>query len=327
MACITITGARGNLGWKLVCHFVQLPEVTKVFGLSRGLPTDAQLSEFRLLEGSDKAEFDQCDLTDFDDTRWRQAIEQSEAVVHLAAQNPFPEATWDDATQSFDMTLNVALAAVDAGIRRFVFTSSNHVMGRYKDAPLADTIGPGQLTTRLEHGVGTVWHTGITSLDSTVYAAVKSAGERLCRSLATRSKGKTTFVCTRIGWCQPGENSPTTLSGAGTPTKESSNEATSDLDLAKSDRWFKMMWLSNSDFNQLHEKAIFADSAPWPEPCVIVNGMSDNKEMPWSLEEARDWLGYDPVDGIVVGPFGISHAANVTKLHGLISASQRNEMK
>jgi len=310
---ITITGVTGNLGWKLLCHFVRLPQITGVVGVSRRAPSDEQLLELRSHQGHDKAEFVQSDLTDFNAEAWREVVARSDAVVHFAAQNPFPEATWDDASKSFDMTLNVALAAVDAGVNRFVFASSNHVMGRYKDPPLADSMGPGKLTTALEHGVGTVWHTGITPLDSTVYAAAKSAGERLCRTLAIRSGGKTGFVCTRIGWCQPGENSPATLSSAGTPTTESPAEGPANLELAKTDRWFKMIWLSNRDFNQLHTKSVFASSINWPEPCIVVNAMSDNENMSWSLEEARNWLGYEPDDGLALGRLDPPHAAGVTQ--------------
>ena len=298
---VTITGARGNLGWKLVCHFVQLPQVGQVFGLSRGLPSEEQLNELSTLSGGKKAQFAQSDLTDWKDERWHEVLDQSSDLIHMAAQNPFPEASWADATASYDMTLNLALAAVDVGIQRFVFASSNHVMGRYKDAPLAETIGPGKLTTDLDHGVGTIWNTGHQEMDSTVYATAKSAGERLCHALGGRTAGKTEFVSTRIGWCQPGQNSPTTLSAAGTPTQSSADEIVSQSELEKSDRWFKQMWLSNRDFNQLHEKAIFADSSNWPQPSIVVNGMSANDGMPWSLTEAREWLGYEPEDDVTRG--------------------------
>ena len=293
----TITGARGNLGWKLLCHFVQLPQVDRVIGLSRGLPSETQLAELRALPEGEKAEFTRCDLADPGDHRWREAIIRSTDVIHLAAQNPYPEASWADATASFDMTLNSALAAVDAGIKRFVFTSSNHAMGRYKDPPLANTLGPGDLTTDLSPGVGTVWHTGTEAMDSTAYASAKNAGERFCRALAERSQGRTEFVCTRIGWCQPGVNEPDTLSAAGTVAKSTSTDYDS-AEIDRSTRWFRMMWLSNRDFIQLHEKAVFADSENWPHPCIVVNGMSANTGMPWSLTEGREWLRYEPEDDV-----------------------------
>lgn len=296
---IAITGVSGNLGWKLLCHLVQRPEVEHVWGVALELPTDEQLCELRQLDGQARTTFAQADLTDHADRRWRDAIEQSTAVVHFAAQNPYPEATWNDATASLDMTLNVAGAAVAAGVERFVFASSNHVMGRYKDAPLRESIGAGELTTDLDHAVGTVWTAGDVPMDSTIYAVAKSSGERACRALAHQSGGRTEFVCTRIGWCQPGENLASTLSGAGTPTQDSSSAGHDDRETARTDRWFKSMWLSNRDFLQIHSGTLFASSEAWPEPCIVVNAMSQNEAMPWSLQEARQWLGYEPQDGFV----------------------------
>jgi hypothetical protein len=43
------------------------------------------------------------------------------------------------------------------------------------------------------------------------------------------------------------------------------------------------------------------DAKPWPEPCIIVNGMSNNSGMAWSLDETRRWLGYEPQDDVTRG--------------------------
>ena len=218
MSRVAITGACGNIGWKLVRHFRQVDRVTTVVGLDLHSPTTDQQAQLDREQGA-PVELVQCDLTNWHDGRWRDVVTECDAIIHLAAQNPFPEASWDDANRSLDMTINVGLAAVDTGVRRVVFVSSNHVMGRYKDPPLSDTIGPGELTTSLEHGVGTEWDVADRHMDSTAYAVAKSSGERFFHGLGKRSQGRTTFVCIRVGWCQPGVNSPDTLSAAGTPTQ------------------------------------------------------------------------------------------------------------
>jgi len=297
MKRVVITGAMGNLGWKLCQHLMSNESIARVVGLDLHTPKPPQLAELKgQTNGSADIEFVACDLADINDRRWRDEIDQCDVVVHFAAKNPYPEASWDDANASLDMTMNIALAAVDAGCDRFVFASSNHVMGRYKDDPLAGTIGPGRLTTDLSHAVGTLWHTGDRQMDSTVYAVAKSSGERICHVLAARSQARTQFACLRIGWCQPGENQPATLSAAGTPTQTASSPSSTGDDFAVTDQWFKSMWLSNRDFVQLFEKAIFADGNTWPSGCVVVNGMSANSEMPWSLDEGRRWLDYRPLD-------------------------------
>jgi nucleoside-diphosphate-sugar epimerase len=178
-----------------------------------------------------------------------------------------------------------------------VFATSNHVMGRYKDDPLWQQVGPGELTPALPPGAGTVWHTGEQWMDSTPYATAKLYGERVCKEAAARALGRTTFACVRIGWCQPGENLPTTLSAAGTPTQQRGNEPATDT-LARAEQWFREMWLSNRDFTHIFERALVADGTKWHDGFVLVNGMSNNRGMKWSLTEARQQLGYNPKDDV-----------------------------
>ena len=207
-------------------------------------------------------------------------------VVHLAAQNPRPEATWSDAVASLDMTANLVAAAGDSEpLSRFVFVSSSHVMGGYLKADL----GPGALGTDREPAVGTVWRAGTRQMDATAYAAPKLAGERMCRTLARRSAGKVTVACLRVGWVQVGANLPETLSAAGTPGMEPVRGASAEADpeVARAARWFRELWLSNRDYERLMDRAIEADGAAWPEGFVIVNAMSRNPGLRWSLEEAR----------------------------------------
>jgi nucleoside-diphosphate-sugar epimerase len=135
-------------------------------------------------------------------------------------------------------------------------------------------------------------------MDATPYAAPKLAGERMCRTLARRSAGRLTVVCVRIGWVQVGPNLPETLSAAGTPGLEPVRGAESDPEVTRAERWFRELWLSNRDYARLMDRALEADGEDWPDGFVIVNGMSQNHGMRWSLEEARRWLQWEPVDGI-----------------------------
>ena len=160
----------------------------------------------------------ECDLTDPRDSRWREALQRVQAVVHFVACNPYPDASRDEAAVSIDMTLNVALAAADSpSVERFVFATSNHVMGRYKDDPLAATVGPGTLHPDRPLGVGTVWEKADPPLDATAYSTTKMVGERICRALGARGNGSTNFVSVRIGWCQPGANRARTGQKRSTP--------------------------------------------------------------------------------------------------------------
>jgi hypothetical protein len=46
------------------------------------------------------------------------------------------------------------------------------------------------------------------------------------------------------------------------------------------------------------ERALLADAQAWPEPGIVVNGMSANRDMPWDIETTRRLIGYEPRDDI-----------------------------
>ncbi|MGF1622533.1 MAG: NAD-dependent epimerase/dehydratase family protein [Rhodomicrobiaceae bacterium] len=288
-ARILITGAGGNLGRKLIGHLAAADWCKTIIAVDRS----AQALEALSVLGTDKIEGVTADLTDPQDQNWRGALGKAEAVVHFAAQNPYPDASWDDSCASLDMTLHLAGAAGDAGVRRFVFASSNHVMGRYKDEPLAETLSPGALTTYLTPGPGTRWHNGERMLDGTPYAVSKLMGERACAAAAHRSD-RLTAVSVRIGWTQPGDNRPETINATGVPGKDAAHAPGAEHTL----RWFRNMWLSNRDFVQAMDRALMTSPENWPSRAIIVNAMSANSAMPWDLEGARRLIGYTPEDDL-----------------------------
>ena len=185
------------------------------------------------------------------------------------------------------VTLEEALAETEA---RVVFATSNHVMGRYKE----EAVGPGELTTELPPLPGTRSIENGVLHDEPAYAAAKLMGERLLLAVAGAPKSKVTGVALRIGWCQPGENQPRTISGDGMPVDTDAKPVTGDAlrDLT----WFRNMWLSNRDFCGIVEAALRADAAGWPARALVLNAMSANRGMPWDLGPTRRYLGYAPQD-------------------------------
>jgi nucleoside-diphosphate-sugar epimerase len=173
----------------------------------------------------------------------------------------------------------VFIAAIKAKVPRVVFASSNHVMGGYSRAQEIETeTKTGRwLTTELEHKPGTRYETpGNEPCDSTPYGSMKLFGERLgkCYALAAGA----VCIAIRLGWVNRiGNNEPEDLP-AGAPV------------------WFKRMWLSTSDMCQLMEQAITVQKDPGS--FLIVNGMSDNEDMVWNIEETKRLLGYAPRDGL-----------------------------
>jgi hypothetical protein len=282
---VAITGACGNLGRKLMESCVRAPWCDEVVAL-----------DIRSWDGaSEKVSSVIADLADRNDQRWLEALRGVDAIVHFAAQNPYTDASWEDMAASIDMTLNLSGAAQEMNVARFVFATSNHVMGGYKEE--SDRMPPGSLTVGLPPRPGTKVRDpdGGESLPHP-YAVSKLTGERICRERALGSNGRLTTVAVRIGWCQPGENQPETLNATGMPGADQSGEM--DAEAARDLAWFRNMWLSNRDFAQLFERAICANPSSWPEPAIIVNGMSNNSRMVWDIAQTERLLGYQPVDNV-----------------------------
>ena len=273
---VLVTGANGNLGRKLVAHLAAAPWCSAVVALDRDASAvaDAKVRSVAL-----------------DLVRRSPALDEAcanvDAAVHLAAQRPYPDAAWADGAASFDMTLNVAEALARAGTRavgpkRLVFASSNHVMGGYKERDVA----PGRLTTDLPPLPGT--RVGEAEPER-AYAAAKLMGERL---LAARAGNGFTAVSLRIGWCQPGDNRPATMTASGIPGEPGPDTP----DAARTLRWFRGMWLSNRDYLAAVSAARRAAPVGGPAPAVVVNAMSANSGMVWDIAAARALTGYAPED-------------------------------
>ena len=277
---IAITGANGNLGRKLIAAFLAAPDIAAIHAIDRNVaglsPQDARLLPI------------QADL--------RAPGTRERACGHRRGRSSGGAESLSGRLMGrcgrflrYDRETSEACAK--ASVSRLVFASSNHVMGGYKDTPVA--LSDGGLATDLPPRVGTLVKTSEGLIDSTAYAAAKLMGERV---LAVKAEtGAFTAVLLRIGWCQPGENSPETISAAGTPKSsliETDPEREHDL------RWFKAMWLSNGDLVRAVFAAVRADASAWPSPAILVNAMSANRPSPWDLSAGRKLIGYQPIDDV-----------------------------
>jgi len=158
---VLITGASGNLGAKAVVALRALPDVELV-------------------------ELGDADLSVYDAT-WAERFRGVDVVLHLAA-DPSPVAPWDSVISlNLDLSHNVLLAAQQQRVARFVFASSNWVLGGYRfthDRLTPDT----------------------TPRPINAYGMSKLAIERA--GAACARLGHMSFLALRIGWCQRGENRP-----------------------------------------------------------------------------------------------------------------------
>ena len=215
--------------------------------------------EWRLFDreppaGDPPGEFVLGDVTDAEAVR--DAVEGCGAVVHLAG-DPRPSAPWDSVSRNnVDGTQTVLAAAVEAGVEKVAFASSNHAVGAYEtDDRLPKLYRP----------------EGPTPLDGSeaprpgnLYGVSKVAGETLGRYY--HDAHDLSFVAVRIG----------NLTEDHPPVDYERGQA---------------MWLSGRDCAHLFERCIEADYG-----YEVVYGVSDNERNYYSIERAREALGYDPVD-------------------------------
>ncbi|MFC6905063.1 NAD-dependent glucose-6-phosphate dehydrogenase Azf [Halalkalicoccus tibetensis] len=239
-APVLLTGSEGRVGRAIV---ERLADEYDWRLLDREPPAEDRPGEFVV-----------CDITDYDDVR--EAMEGIGAVVHLAG-DPRPEAPWDSVLRNnIDGTHTVLEAAVDAGVDRFVFASSNHAVGAYETADRTPDI--------YRPDDGFALDGAELPRPSNRYGVSKAAGETLGRFF--HDEHGLSVACVRIGNLTEGH-----------PPKDYERG--------------QAMWLSHRDCAHLFDRCLEADYG-----YEIVYGISDNDRKYYSIERAREVLGYDPRD-------------------------------
>ena len=130
---VAVTGPTGEIGKPFVRALERTRDVKKILGMARRPFDPASL-------GWRKTEYRQGDITNEDDVK--RLVEGADVVVHLA----FIVLGASDATRDINLegSRNVFRAAVDAGVKRLVYTSSVAAYGFHEDnpLPLAEEIPP-----------------------------------------------------------------------------------------------------------------------------------------------------------------------------------------
>ncbi len=133
--------------------------------------------EWRLLDRDPPADEDDwpgeyvvADITDEDAVR--EAMDGVKTVIHLAG-DPRPEAPWDSVLENnIDGTRNLFKAAVEEGVEKVAYASSNHAVGAYEEDRKPDI-----------YRTGSEFRLDGTELPrpSNLYGVSKAAGETLGR--------------------------------------------------------------------------------------------------------------------------------------------------
>lgn len=165
---VLITGAGGSIGGSLATFLRDRYDLRLIYRTHR--PAEPQVEDWRTL--------DLADLPALVD-----AMQGIDAVVHMAA-DPEVEATWESVLHNNIIgTYNVFEAARQAGVRRIIFASTNHVMGMYD-----------------RDGMWPIFADQPIRPDS-LYGVSKAFGEALGRFWYDQHG--VSVICLRIGWMLP----------------------------------------------------------------------------------------------------------------------------
>ena len=267
---VLVTGPYGRCGTALVDHLHDDPAY-----------------EFTYLNRSDRPADDPyggydthvADVADYEAVR--SAFDGQDAVVHLAAY-PYTDGSWRDVLEPNVVgTYNVLEAARDAEVESVVFGSTNHVMGIYEEEFAPDLYDPG-------HDL-LLDHTDPVRPDS-YYGASKSFGEDLGRYYVEDCEYPRRFYALRICSVRmPEYDHP--YGDAERRVHEGEFERDSE-DYDRAVARMKGMWHSRRDFAHQVECCLRDDTVTFG----IVNGVSDNDRRWFSVQHARETIGYDPQD-------------------------------
>lgn len=177
-------------------------------------------------------------------------------VIHLAG-NPSPDATWEEVLSANIVgTRNIFEVAREFRVSRVIYASSNHVTGGYEG------IESNYFLHRQTEPVK------ISTKDpvrpDSDYGVSKAFGEAVARYYCARWGVEA--ICLRIGAVLKDDD----------PTTDARN---------------LRIWLSHRDLVQLVEKSLMTNV-----PFGIYYGISNNKGAFYDLTNARDELGFVPVD-------------------------------
>lgn len=214
----------------------------------------------RLLDATDRHEF-------IDTLRNTTAVEDVDALVHLA-WGAADSANWnEDHEENVRMTANAFEAALDVGVDRVVVASSAHVVGMYNRD---DPANPESMASNPTETVDTESPVRPDSF----YGVAKVAVEGLASYYADRYDIEAVIV--RIGWLM---------------TADELRETQSDP--ADRHRFARAMWLSPRDCRRLFRAAVEGSISRSP---VVAHGLSRNGDRSLTLTETAQQIGYRPKD-------------------------------
>jgi hypothetical protein len=261
---VLLTGAFGRVGTAIIDHLADRDEY-----------------EFTYLNRSDREEYDTvvADVSDYEEMR--PAFDDKDAVIHLAGY-PETDGTFEQVLENNIIGMyNTLEAATDAGVETFVFGSTNHVVGMYEVEFAPDIYEPDfELLVDEES----------PRRPDSQYGSSKSYGEDLGRYYTENYEYPTQFYALRI--CSVRHEQYDHPYGDAEHGVDDGKWERDSPEYERQVARMKAMWQSRRDLAQQVHCCLRDDDVEFD----VFYGVSDNDRRWFSIEHARDVLGYDPQD-------------------------------
>ena len=261
---VLITGAFGRVGTAIIDHL-----------------SDHSAYNFTYLNRSDREEYETFVADVCDREAIQPAFEGKDAVVHLAGY-PETDGTWDEVLNNNIIGMYNTLEAVkEAEVEKFIFGSTNHVVGMY-EVDNAPDIYDLDFELVIDHKV--------PHRPDTYYGTSKAFDEALGRYYQENFSHPQQFYALRIASVRH-EAYDHPYGDA----EQGVERGDWDRGSEEYQMWvarMKSMWHSRRDLAHMIECCLEDDSVEFD----IFYGVSDNDRRWFDIEHARDIIGYDPQD-------------------------------
>lgn len=259
---------------------------------------DKENYEFTFLDLRDHPDYETHVANVADYEAIRPAFDGQDAVIHLAAQSDAGAEFEEIVEPNIVGTYNVLKAAADAEVRKFIFASSQRVMGLYEEDH-APELYEEDYPLLLDHET--------LPMPDGYYGASKLFGENVCRTYARREGYPKQCFALRIssvrterydhpyGDAERGveRGSGDAVSGdeAWDPSQTGSWERGSE-EYERMVKRLKASWTSQRDFAHLIECCLEDETVTYD----LFYAVSDNAGRWFDTQHAKDVVGYDPQD-------------------------------
>lgn len=261
---VLLTGAFGRVGSAIIDRLA-----------------DRDRYEFTYLNRSDREKYNTfvADVSNYEEMR--PAFDDQDAVIHLAGY-PETDGTWEQVLENNIIGMYNALeAAKDAGVPKFIFGSTNHVVGMY-EVEFAPEI--------YERDFDLMVDQDSPRRPDSYYGSSKSFDEDLGKYYVENYEYPEQFYALRI--CTVNHEAYDHPYGDAEHGVDKGKWGRDTPEYEKKVARMKAMWQSRRDLAQQVDCCLQDGDVEFD----VFYGVSDNDRRWFSIEHGRDVIGYNPQD-------------------------------